>query len=98
LGIEGTQIAKKLQMSQPGVAYAVRRGNLVGILSVSENLGEFCNASQSLRKTIGKHQAFPIAIGLVESGDMVNNAHPPHLSAHSLKHTGNKIVFITERC
>jgi hypothetical protein len=24
LGVEGTQIAKKLQMSQPGVAYAVR--------------------------------------------------------------------------
>jgi len=29
LGVEGTQIAKKLQMSQPGVAYAVRRGERV---------------------------------------------------------------------
>jgi hypothetical protein len=26
LGVEGTQVAKGLQMSQPGVAYAVRRG------------------------------------------------------------------------
>jgi len=76
----------------------VRVGSLVGILSASENLDEFCNASQSLRKTIGKHPALPIAIGLVETGDMDNNAHPPHLSAHSLKHTGNEIVFITERC
>ena len=29
LGVEGTQIAKKLQMSQPGVAYAVRRGERI---------------------------------------------------------------------
>jgi len=29
LGVEGTQIAKKLQMSQPGVAYAVRRGEKI---------------------------------------------------------------------
>ena len=29
LGIEGTQVAKRLQMSQPGVAYAVRRGERI---------------------------------------------------------------------
>jgi putative transposase len=29
LGIEGTQIAKRLRMSQPGVAYAVRRGERI---------------------------------------------------------------------
>ncbi len=29
LGVEGTQIAKKLQMSQPGVAYAVRKGERI---------------------------------------------------------------------
>jgi hypothetical protein len=28
-GIEGTQVAKRLQMSQPGVAYAVRRGERI---------------------------------------------------------------------
>ena len=29
LGVEGTQVAKRLQMSQPGVAYAVRRGERI---------------------------------------------------------------------
>ena len=29
LGVEGTQVAKRLQMSQPGVAYAVRRGEMI---------------------------------------------------------------------
>jgi len=29
LGVEGTQVAKKSQMSQPGVAYAVRRGKRI---------------------------------------------------------------------
>jgi putative transposase len=29
LGVEGTQVAKQLQMSQPGVAYAVRRGERI---------------------------------------------------------------------
>jgi len=29
LGVAGTQIAKRLQMSQPGVAYAVRRGERI---------------------------------------------------------------------
>jgi putative transposase len=29
LGVEGTQIAKRLRMSQPGVAYAVSRGERI---------------------------------------------------------------------
>jgi len=45
----------------------------VGVLSISENLGEFCNASQSLREPIGKHPTLPISVWLVESRDMVNN-------------------------
>jgi len=48
-------------------------------------------------KPIGKYPALSIAIGFVESGNMVYHAHTPHLTPDSLQHAGREAISIAQR-
>jgi hypothetical protein len=63
------------------------------IFLIPESLDEFRQSSQRAGEAIGKNPAFTIAIGLIKTGYMVNDAHTPHFTAYGLQHTLGEFVF-----
>ena len=61
-------------------------------MSVQLNQPKYC-----MRESRREYPPFLIAVTLIESEHMINNAQPPHLAADGLRHPGAEAISIAER-